>query len=508
MGEKFSEGAIVQHLAKLRQKMEQHGIPVPPAMKRGLVTKEPSKVYGAHAARRRASSQTVNTPQRATQSSANGSGATTASTETRSKIRTRAAGKQGHGSDDEQANVEPEMDDSDSDDNDRSAKNKRQSLAKTKPVRGEESDEDNSPLKGKSKAKRAPSKVVTLRVNTDGRITPSGTPAKIVPNGKYDDAGPASRTRGRLSSFRRTFKENSEEEDGMEENSALDDPEEYDDGDGNDDEGEGESKKHGRTEHEEGIKTKKMRLTGRGGLTGSTPQADFAGFATQAGLSGWNDQAGEGGFTRQAGFTGNAGPAFASLTRSEPQTLLAGIGGYSVPVSVLCSPAKRNINDVKQTSTNNNYHYGGQLLDPFVAPNQMNLLSHSTSQYGNLMTQTPSYAQTFGGQDRLVGPELHHQMNPAAAMNMLAAVNSLSAPATQATFMGAPEWSISDWAQLPPTNQAVREAARGVVPELSDGFTGNVFEEQSNDNQDQDFLVEGEADINNDIFQWLSDDVV
>jgi len=46
MGDQFTEGAIVQHLAKLRQKMEAGGIPVPPALKRGMITKEPSKIYG------------------------------------------------------------------------------------------------------------------------------------------------------------------------------------------------------------------------------------------------------------------------------------------------------------------------------------------------------------------------------------------------------------------------------------------------------------------------------
>ncbi|KIW92921.1 uncharacterized protein Z519_06770 [Cladophialophora bantiana CBS 173.52] len=47
MGPTFTEGSIVQHLAKLRNLMAQHGIPVPPAVKRGMVTKEPSKIYGS-----------------------------------------------------------------------------------------------------------------------------------------------------------------------------------------------------------------------------------------------------------------------------------------------------------------------------------------------------------------------------------------------------------------------------------------------------------------------------
>ncbi|KAK5050070.1 hypothetical protein LTR84_004190 [Exophiala bonariae] len=47
MGPKFSEGSITQHLAKIRKKMAEHGIPVPPALKRGYVAKAPSKIYGA-----------------------------------------------------------------------------------------------------------------------------------------------------------------------------------------------------------------------------------------------------------------------------------------------------------------------------------------------------------------------------------------------------------------------------------------------------------------------------
>ncbi|KIW79315.1 hypothetical protein Z517_05927 [Fonsecaea pedrosoi CBS 271.37] len=45
MGPTFTEGSIVQHLAKLRNLMAHHGIPVPPAVKRGMVTKELSKIY-------------------------------------------------------------------------------------------------------------------------------------------------------------------------------------------------------------------------------------------------------------------------------------------------------------------------------------------------------------------------------------------------------------------------------------------------------------------------------
>ena len=48
MGPKFSNGAIVQHLAKLRAKMVEadlEDVPIPPPLKKGMTTKEPSKIY-------------------------------------------------------------------------------------------------------------------------------------------------------------------------------------------------------------------------------------------------------------------------------------------------------------------------------------------------------------------------------------------------------------------------------------------------------------------------------
>ena len=45
MGNGITEGAIVQHLAKLRTKMIKAEISVPPTLRRGIVAKEPSKIY-------------------------------------------------------------------------------------------------------------------------------------------------------------------------------------------------------------------------------------------------------------------------------------------------------------------------------------------------------------------------------------------------------------------------------------------------------------------------------
>jgi hypothetical protein len=54
MGEKFSDGAIVQHLSKLRGKMVENQLPVPPPLKRGT-TVVPSKIYATSGTARRKS---------------------------------------------------------------------------------------------------------------------------------------------------------------------------------------------------------------------------------------------------------------------------------------------------------------------------------------------------------------------------------------------------------------------------------------------------------------------
>lgn len=59
MGPKFSAGACVQHLAKLRNRMKEEGIAVPPPLPRGMVTTTPSRVYSQPTSgkRRRGSDQ-------------------------------------------------------------------------------------------------------------------------------------------------------------------------------------------------------------------------------------------------------------------------------------------------------------------------------------------------------------------------------------------------------------------------------------------------------------------
>ena len=45
--DKFTGGAIIQHLSKLRSKMESHALKVPPPLRRGLMVNAPSKIYAS-----------------------------------------------------------------------------------------------------------------------------------------------------------------------------------------------------------------------------------------------------------------------------------------------------------------------------------------------------------------------------------------------------------------------------------------------------------------------------
>ena len=58
MGPDFSEGAIIQHLAKLRHKMKDAHMPVPPQLKRGTANQIPSKLYATGNKRKNAEPST------------------------------------------------------------------------------------------------------------------------------------------------------------------------------------------------------------------------------------------------------------------------------------------------------------------------------------------------------------------------------------------------------------------------------------------------------------------
>jgi hypothetical protein len=54
MGERFSDGAVIQHMSKLRSKMMENNLKVPPPLRRGN-TNAPSRIYASSATSRRAS---------------------------------------------------------------------------------------------------------------------------------------------------------------------------------------------------------------------------------------------------------------------------------------------------------------------------------------------------------------------------------------------------------------------------------------------------------------------
>ena len=63
--DKFTGGAIIQHLSKLRSKMESHALKVPPPLRRGLMINAPSKIY-APGNKRKGGSSTAKNPKSST----------------------------------------------------------------------------------------------------------------------------------------------------------------------------------------------------------------------------------------------------------------------------------------------------------------------------------------------------------------------------------------------------------------------------------------------------------
>src|ERR1700733_7723692 len=63
--DKFTGGAIIQRLSKLRSKMESHALKVPPPLRRGLMINAPSKIY-APGNKRKGRSSTAKNPKPST----------------------------------------------------------------------------------------------------------------------------------------------------------------------------------------------------------------------------------------------------------------------------------------------------------------------------------------------------------------------------------------------------------------------------------------------------------
>jgi hypothetical protein len=174
MGEKFSDGAIVQHMSKLRQKMVENNLPVPPPLKRGT-TVVPSKIYATSGTSRRKSMP--ETP-------------AAASTEiTTPKPKPTANKKRGRrsGVDSDSDSQPDEMDIADTTDDDYGASGRRKKKAKAKATKvakkraiQEAMDVDDDVGEGKEEAAGAKDQAVEEETIQESIETP----------------GPATRTRG------------------------------------------------------------------------------------------------------------------------------------------------------------------------------------------------------------------------------------------------------------------------------------------------------------------------
>jgi hypothetical protein len=201
MGEKFSDGAIVQHMSKLRQKMLEMGLAVPPPLKRGT-TAVPSKVYATSSAvRRKSAPETPNAASTAV---------------TTPKPRQSGTKKRGRRNSDSDSDSQPDIDDMNladsSDDGEYGAsgrkkkKQGRQAKAKKtakKPAASDSMEVDNDNV-GKVKIEETPAKSQTVESET---IQES-----------VETPGPASRTRGVKRDYSKLDQSSDAEEEGEEEN--------------------------------------------------------------------------------------------------------------------------------------------------------------------------------------------------------------------------------------------------------------------------------------------------
>lgn len=194
MGEKFSDGAIVQHMSKLRQKMVENNLPVPPPLKRGT-TVVPSKIYATSGTVRRKSMP--DTP-----ASASTMIMTPKPKQSASKKRNRRSGLV---SDSDTQPNEDEMDIDDTSDDEYGAsgkKKKKQAKAKKvtkkrmvqEPVEAEDED--------------------TEQIKKEDSVVKSQVPGEETIKESIETPGPASRTRGVRPDYSKLEQASDEEDDG------------------------------------------------------------------------------------------------------------------------------------------------------------------------------------------------------------------------------------------------------------------------------------------------------
>lgn len=202
MGEKFSDGAIVQHLSKLRQKMIDNNLPVPPPLKRGT-TVVPSKIYASSGGARRKSMPETPT--------------TTATTITTPKSRPSTTKKRGRRSGmDSDSDSQPEdMDIADTSDDEYGAsgrkkkKQLRQPKSKQAPKKtSQELKEDQNGAIGEDK---------------EDTVMKSPSVARETIKESIEIPGPASRTRGVRPDYSKLEQASDDEESAGRENVKHDD---------------------------------------------------------------------------------------------------------------------------------------------------------------------------------------------------------------------------------------------------------------------------------------------
>lgn len=193
MGEKFSDGAIVQHLSKLRQKMIENNLPVPPPLKRGT-TVVPSKIYATSGTSRRKSMPDTPT-------GASNAITTPKPKQSASKKRTRRSGL------DSDSDSQPDdMDIADTSDEEYGAsgrkKKKQQRQAKSKQA---------AMKKATQEPKEDEDKVVEP-VNEDAAVKSQAVEEETTKE-SIETPGPSSRTRGVRPDYSKLEQISDEEED-------------------------------------------------------------------------------------------------------------------------------------------------------------------------------------------------------------------------------------------------------------------------------------------------------
>jgi hypothetical protein len=217
MGEKFSDGAIVQHLSKLRQKMAENGHDVPPPLKRGT-TVVPSKIYATSSGTSRRKSL-PNTPT---------SAATVVTTpkpkQSASKKRTRRAGM------DSDSDSQPDdMDIADTSDEEYGASGRKK---KKKQQRSVKSKQATNNLKTTGETRDVVDEAQPIAAGT---AVKSQVVSEETINESIETPGPASRTRGVRTDYSR-LEQISDEEDANADNGKNNDDDPIDESEEEDDE--------------------------------------------------------------------------------------------------------------------------------------------------------------------------------------------------------------------------------------------------------------------------------